>query len=187
MNNQNELVNEKPYLRFFRRPGSAGLCLRFNLTLSGALIMLSLLLAAYVSYINATGACGSAYASYWGDWKPINSAPRNGSVVKLLNTNPLLPTYSLVNWTSILPVGWKEVNSPEVSPGGNACLYWRAAAPRDLAEYPSANKPLSPRSSASRITLPKDSIMLATKSGKIRIWSLTSPFHVIAEIDPSRR
>ena len=69
--------------------------------------------------------CPSQYAPYIGGWKPIYSAPRDGSPIEILSTYGILPSRSIRKW-SPQPPGWVNVRDTHLfyEPTGG-CLYWR--------------------------------------------------------------
>jgi len=71
-------------------------------------------------------ACRSQYAHYIGGWKPMYSAPKDGSVIELLNVRGILPEHSLNEWNPELQ-GWADVGQPAMffDSAAAGCLYWR--------------------------------------------------------------
>lgn len=66
-----------------------------------------------------------------GDWKSIDSAPRDGSVIELKNTYGLMPTYSVAKWED---EGWRDAGDPMRGVMDGPHLEWRPYA-GDIATY----------------------------------------------------
>jgi hypothetical protein len=102
-------------------------------------LLLSLLLLVPIAYGQQ---CTSSAASDIGNWKPLTTAPHDGTVVEVLNTYGIAPTYSLMKFTREHPAEsdwtqkpWKSENPEwvEIAPQpnnneaimGTECFYWR--------------------------------------------------------------
>ena len=74
--------------------------------------------------------CGSIYARSE-EWKPLSSAPHDGTVVEVLNTYGVAPTYGVFAWTkSPLPEGWwQNQQDKHLGLGGEDCMFYRPYHP----------------------------------------------------------
>lgn len=80
----------------------------------------------YIAY----GNCGSLSSASIGGWKKIDSAPRDGRKVELMQTYGIAPTTGVFKWDpERLGVGgkkggWVQVSDPRFGMG-ESCAFWR--------------------------------------------------------------
>ena len=65
--------------------------------------------------------CGSNKAALTGNWQPILTAPRDGTIIEILNSYGAAPTYSINKWDGNI---WKDAQGKPTFPC-NQCLFWR--------------------------------------------------------------
>lgn len=84
--------------------------------------------------------CDSITASSYGDWKPVKSAPHDGTVVEMMETYGVAPWYGIFKWTkdqmsvdqtgkqvhfSSTTASWVQIDQPGNGVGEDECLFWR--------------------------------------------------------------
>jgi hypothetical protein len=73
--------------------------------------------------------CLTVAAAGYGGWRPIASAPRDGTVVEALITYGFAPWYGLFKWEKNIAFGntrtWIRVDKPHSGVSENNCLFWR--------------------------------------------------------------
>lgn len=87
----------------------------------------------------AVANCGSKNAAYSGNWRPGTQAPHDGTVVELMQTYGLAPTYGLFKWTRDIPsmeygkivfyttenAVWINLDHLGMFMADSECIYWR--------------------------------------------------------------
>lgn len=66
--------------------------------------------------------CDSINASYSGGWKPVATAPRDGTVVEMLETYGIAPWYGRFKWVK---GDWISADDPNRGVHEDSCLFWR--------------------------------------------------------------
>lgn len=69
-------------------------------------IMIAVIFALLIMQSASAQRCSSLNASFNGGWKPVSTAPRDGTVVEMLETYGIAPWYDIFKWT-------KEITVPE--------------------------------------------------------------------------
>jgi hypothetical protein len=70
--------------------------------------------------------CYSLSASYNGVWKPLSTAPKDGSVVEILETRGYAPMYGLFRWGDFGGMqSWVSVKESNIGHSDTACAFWR--------------------------------------------------------------
>lgn len=98
--------------------------------------------------------CDSIAAASYGGWKPVSTAPRDGTVVEMMQTYGVAPTYGLYKWTRELMVlelvfgqrspqpkpykmktpAWVSADNSGSYFDSSRCLFWRPYK-GDVAKY----------------------------------------------------
>lgn len=77
----------------------------------------------------SASSCSSYKASINGDWKPIHEAPRDGTVIEVLETYGIAPWYGLYKWVKLdgnpSPGHWMSAEELNKGVIEDACLFWR--------------------------------------------------------------
>lgn len=55
--------------------------------------------------------CESISASFNGDWRPVATAPRDGTIVEMLETYGIAPWYGIFRWTRERPASIGQLKS----------------------------------------------------------------------------
>lgn len=90
--------------------------------------------------------CSSLYASTANGWRPVATAPRDGTVVEMLETYGIGPWYGLFKWTDKIILkddkgknqeiktipGWSSVDRGNVGVTESKCLFWRPYKPTSI-------------------------------------------------------
>lgn len=109
-----------------------------------------LIIILLLTSLAAAQRCDSVQAASSGGWKPIISAPRDGTTVELLETYGIAPWYGLFKWTKeqqaefkestgankgsrsgeriysyAAEASWVSVDKPGTGVSEDSCLYWR--------------------------------------------------------------
>lgn len=109
-------------------------------------MILAAITAAVLSIPAMAQRCDSISASYYDGWKPVASAPRDGTVVEMLETYGIAPWFGLFRWTtdfvstdgktgelihfkSSTP-NWVGVDRPGQNVSEDECLFWRPYKPQ---------------------------------------------------------
>lgn len=70
--------------------------------------------------------CSSPQAALSSQWKPLSTAPHDGTVVEILNTYGIAPTYGLFKYDAKLH--WIQVDVKDRGLSDGNCMYWRSYA-----------------------------------------------------------
>ena len=68
--------------------------------------------------------CSSSQAALSSKWKPLSTAPHDGTVVEILNTYGIAPTYGLFKYDAKLQ--WVQVDVKDRGLSDGNCMYWRS-------------------------------------------------------------
>jgi hypothetical protein len=94
-------------------------------TVTKASLLLFVLLASTAAMAQR---CDSISASFSGGWRPASSAPRDGTIVEMMQTFGTAPWYGRFRWTKNTrdaQPSWRNVDDLNGGVTENACLFWR--------------------------------------------------------------
>ncbi len=88
---------------------------------------------------SAFARCDSIAAASHGGWKPMSSAPRDGTVVEMIETYGVAPWYGIFKWTDEAistdqngntvhfktSKHWQQVDRNGGLTDGDVCVFWR--------------------------------------------------------------
>jgi hypothetical protein len=77
-----------------------------------------------ISTSSTLQSCSSPQAVLSSQWKPLSSAPHDGTVVEVLNTYGIAPTYRLFKYDAKLH--WIQADAKHGGLIGEDCMYWRS-------------------------------------------------------------
>ena len=85
------------------------------------------LVCAVAAHSQGIYSCQSIGASMHKDWKPLYAAPHNGTIVEILNTYEIAPTYGLFKWSTAWYKNgsWVGVDRPDQGIMGDECNFYR--------------------------------------------------------------
>jgi hypothetical protein len=86
--------------------------------------MVIIVLALIIGSGAAFASCDSIASASIGDWKSLNSAPHDGTVVEVLNTYGLAPTYGLFKYVKA-DKWWQDVRKANQGIVSEVCMYFR--------------------------------------------------------------
>lgn len=93
-----------------------------------------------LSCVASAKTCDSVRFSNSGGWKPVASAPHDGTVVEMMETFGIAPWYGIYKWTkeatstdekgARIPIKlnsptWISIDRPGTSVDEDECLFWR--------------------------------------------------------------
>ena len=78
----------------------------------------------FVTSSSTLQSCSSIQAVLSSQWKPLSTAPHDGTVVELLNTYGIAPTYGLFKYDAKLH--WIQVDVKDRGLSDGNCMYWRS-------------------------------------------------------------
>lgn len=116
--------------------------------------------------------CNSVSSAMNGEWKPISSAPRDGTVVEIMQTYGVAPTFGLYKWTKKYKAPlitrneageeverkiieaeskdpqWIDVNNPGHGVSYEPCLFWRKSPYPSIATHSGSTGYVDPTNGA---------------------------------------
>jgi hypothetical protein len=70
--------------------------------------------------------CWSYAASYTGGWRTLASSPRDGTIIEMLETRGVAPSYDLFKWGDFGGAGgWVSVKNAHLGHLESVCAFWR--------------------------------------------------------------
>lgn len=78
--------------------------------------------------------CLTIAASAYGGWKPVSTAPRDGTIIEMLETYGVAPWYGLFKWDKSFSKSmtavtgkpyWQSIDKPSTAVSEDKCLFWR--------------------------------------------------------------
>lgn len=74
--------------------------------------------------------CPAVRYALGGDWKPVATAPRNGTVIEMMQAFGAAPWYGIYKWSPMgdgleSPMKWMKADEPNMAVTETPCLFWR--------------------------------------------------------------